>query len=198
MIVNGSALLARAPIEGMVPTKQRAFGVSHGLSEAGYDLQVQQRIEWTPPDPVAALAMWDNRRDGGFEREPFLRYFHGYTVVTEPDGERTVRIGRTALASSIQRFNVPHDLWAEFRNKSTHARRFLDATIGTDGEPGWRGHLTIEAIFHGLEPLVIPAGAGLLKAVFHELMVPADYGSCDGGKYQDQPARPVAAKLEAV
>lgn len=190
MIINGNALLDRAPIKDMVPDKRQSHGVSYGLSEAGYDIRVKQKIEWFPPDATAALAMWDGRRDGGFETDAFLRLFHGYTVVTDDEGDRYVRLGRTALASSVERFQVPRNVWVEFRNKSTHARRFLDATIGTDGEPDWRGYLTIECVFHGLEPLVIQAGSGILKAVFHEIAEPASYG---GGKYQDQPDRPVMA-----
>lgn len=195
MIVNGMALVRRAPLSPMVRTKRQAHGLSHGLSEVGYDLQVKQSIEWVPPDPFKAMEMYERRKSARFDMEAFLRAFHGHTIVTGDSG-RVVKLGRTALASSIQRFRIPKDLWCEFRNKSSHARRFTDATIGTDGEPGWSGHLTIEVIFHDHEPIRIPAGAGVLKAVFHQLMVKADYGAGRRKKYQNQPDRPVAAIFE--
>ena len=112
--------------------------------------------------------------------------FFGFTEVI--DGDLIVtKVGRTAMASSVERFQISPHLWCEFRNKSTHARCFIDATIGTDGEPNWQGYLTIEMIFHDNEPLVINTGTGILKAVFHELENKGFYD----GKYQNQEDRPV-------
>lgn len=47
-ILNGSALLRAAPLSPMLATKERAHGVSHGLSEAGYDLRIRQDVTLTP------------------------------------------------------------------------------------------------------------------------------------------------------
>lgn len=44
MIINGRALLNAAPIKNMLDHKVREHGVSHGLSEAGYDIRIKQRI----------------------------------------------------------------------------------------------------------------------------------------------------------
>ena len=44
MIVNGLMLLAASPIEGMRETKERAHGVSFGLSEGGYDIRTKHRL----------------------------------------------------------------------------------------------------------------------------------------------------------
>ena len=46
MIINGSDLLQRAPIKGMINEKRREHGVSWGLSEAGYDIRIKQDIEF--------------------------------------------------------------------------------------------------------------------------------------------------------
>jgi dCTP deaminase len=59
-------------------------------------------------------------------------------------------------------------------------------------EPGWRGFLTLELVYHGLKPIRIPGGAGIAQVIFHEISSPAEYA----GKYQDQPDRPVAAILK--
>jgi dCTP deaminase len=50
MIINGSHLLNRAPIKGMITEKRREHGVSWGLSEAGYDIRVKQDIFFDTPD----------------------------------------------------------------------------------------------------------------------------------------------------
>jgi dCTP deaminase len=47
MIINGSDLLQRAPIKGMINEKRREHGVSSGLSEAGYDIRIKQDIEFS-------------------------------------------------------------------------------------------------------------------------------------------------------
>lgn len=44
MIINGSELLCRAPIKGMITEKRREHGVSWGLSEAGYDIRIKQDV----------------------------------------------------------------------------------------------------------------------------------------------------------
>lgn len=44
MILNGKLLLKAAPIKDMLTSKERAHGVSYGLSEAGYDIRVKQDI----------------------------------------------------------------------------------------------------------------------------------------------------------
>lgn len=48
MIVNGSKLYNSSPIVGMLDRKHRHNGVSHGLSEAGYDIRVKQDIILSP------------------------------------------------------------------------------------------------------------------------------------------------------
>lgn len=193
MITNGSALLALAPIADMVPEKVTHKGLSHGLSEVGYDLRIKQRVIFTPPDPAAFAAIVIRSSLGYVVSEDQMNEaFFGYTEVIEPDGTVTKRVGRTALASSIERFQIPPTHWCEFRNKSTRARMFIDAALGTDGEPGWDGYLTIELVFQDADPVGIEAGTGILKAVFHEITEP----HCYGGKYNHQPDRPVEAILE--
>jgi dCTP deaminase len=100
---------------------------------------------------------------------------------------------RFALASTIERFEMPGDLVAVVHDKSTWARRGL-SVFNTVIEPGWRGWLTLELIYHGWSVLRIPAGAGIAQALFHEIVEPAQYF----GKYQDQADLPVSAILDQV
>lgn len=171
MILNGASLYKAAPIKHMASGKIKAHGYSYGLSEIGYDIRLKQEVKFFPP-----------------KYNHFNNYeYFGYTEV---NGELT--LGRTALASSIEEFQMPSSLWGELRNKSTLARQFVDATIGTDIEPGWSGFLTIEIIFHGLKPVVLPAGCPIAKVVFHELTEESRYN----GKYQNQEDKPQEAILE--
>ena len=55
MIVNGQALLAAAPIKNMLTHKARYRGLSHGLTECGYDLRIAQDV-WLFPGRRFVLA----------------------------------------------------------------------------------------------------------------------------------------------
>lgn len=48
MIVNGKSLLAAKPVTPMLPAKHKKHGVSHGLSEAGYDIRINQDVTLHP------------------------------------------------------------------------------------------------------------------------------------------------------
>lgn len=148
MILNGYHLYQARPVEPMLSDKHRAHGVSHGLTEAGYDLRIKQAVTL----------------------HPFKRF---------------------TLASTIERFDMPADLVAVVHDKSTWARRGL-SVFNTVLEPGWKGWLTLELVYHGWGVLRIPAGAGIAQALFHQLSEPAEYD----GKYQHQADKPVAAILE--
>ena len=147
MIINQNKLYEAKPLRPMYQSKFRAHGVSHGMSEAGYDIRIKQ------------------------------------TVILHP-------LRRFALASTIERFEMPENLVAIVHDKSTWARRGL-SVFNTVIEPGWSGWLTIELVYHGLFPLRIPAGAGIAQVIFHQIAVPASYA---GGKYDNQPNHPVRAK----
>jgi dCTP deaminase len=97
-------------------------------------------------------------------------------------------MGRFAIASSVEEFQMPGVLAGIVHDKSTWARRGL-SVFNTVIEPGWNGFLTLELVYHGRQVLHIPAGSGIAQVVFH---VVSDKASYDG-KYQNQPDRPVDA-----
>jgi dCTP deaminase len=148
MIVNGKSLYRRAPLDPMLDSKIKAHGVSHGLSEAGYDLRIRE------------------------------------SVVLHP-------LRRFTLASAIERFKMPDDLVGIVHDKSSFIRRgmFVGNSVV---EPGWEGWLTLELYYAGWGVLHIPAGSGIAQVVFHQVTDPIRYV----GRYNNQPARPVAAILE--
>ena len=149
MIVNGMALLVANPIVDMISTKEKVHGLSYGLSEVGYDFRIKQEVIFKAPNFNRYLDIIRDGIEGIYTSSELEELVFGSVTVIEPDETRTKQIGRTAIGSSIEEFQIPDNLWAEFRNKSTHARRFLDASLGTDGEPGWIGYLTIEMVFQG-------------------------------------------------
>lgn len=172
-VANGIRLLELAPIVDMIPTKERAHGVSHGLAEVGYDIRIEQDIVFTPPQES-----WV----GGN-----LIFNPGHISV---DG-RVATNGRFTIASAMEEFIMPQILMGIVHDKSTWARRGL-SVFNTVIEPGWKGFLTLELVFHGNEKLHIPAGSGIAQVVFHELTEPAAYA----GKYQNQGNQPIPALLD--
>lgn len=171
MIFNGNKLLAAAPIKNMVDTKVREHGVSYGLGEAGYDIRIKQDITFLP------------HRVSGQMR----------TQVLTISGDRIVQAntswGRFVLASAVEEFDMPAYLAGIVHDKSTWARKGL-SVFNTVIEPGWKGFLTLELVYHGSDALHIPAGAGIAQVIFHEVWEPAEYT----GKYQNQEDRPVEAR----
>lgn len=148
MIVNQKDLAALRPVEPYESTKRSLFGVSHGQSEAGYDVRVRQSVRFRP------------------------RLF-GLLPFVSVDGGPW-RLTRFALASTVEQFNMPDDLVGVVHDKSTWARSAL-SVFNTVIEPGFVGGLTLELVFHGRKPLDLEPGAGVAQVLFHELMTPAQY-----------------------
>lgn len=101
--------------------------------------------------------------------------------------------GEFLLCSSMERFKIPHDIQAIVHDKSTWARRGL-ALQNTVLEPGWEGYITLELSNHGEYALDLRIGCPIAQVVFHQLDMPTNRPYT--GKYQNQEARPVYAKLE--
>jgi dCTP deaminase len=107
---------------------------------------------------------------------------------------RVLRKGDFCIASTVEKFNMPDDLLAQVADKSTWARQGLSA-FNTIIEPGWSGFLTVELVNLGDETLVIPEGAPIAQILFFQLTAATEQ-PYTGGKYDNQPDRPVAAILE--
>lgn len=162
-VVNRSYLIHASPIVDMVGNKLTGpGGTSYGLGEAGYDIRIKQAIHFKPRPEMCV----DVEDANGMLLD--------------------CQFGRFTLASAIEEFNVPTHLTGIVHDKSTWARRGL-SVFNTVIEPGWRGFLTLELVYHGNDELIIPAGAGIAQVMFHEVKEDAEYR----GKYNNQPNRPV-------
>ncbi len=98
---------------------------------------------------------------------------------------------RFILASAEEEFDMPDTLVGIVHDKSTHARRGI-SVFNTVIEPGWKGYLTLEIVYHGDETIHIKRGTGIAQVLFHRVSEPVEYN----GKYQNQADRPVDAILE--
>lgn len=89
------------------------------------------------------------------------------------------------LASSIEKFDMPNDVLAYVKDKSTNARlfKFVQNTVI---EPGWKGYLTLELTRDRPWPIKIKRGTPIAQIVFHRLETPTEQPY--DGKYQNQAA----------
>lgn len=165
MVVNGNSLYRSSQLLDVPDRKISEHGVSYGLGEAGYDIRIKQDIT-------------------------FYRLFGLIPMVKVVDGNQVSRhFGKFTLASAIEKFNMSPSCVAIVHDKSTWARRAL-SVFNTVIEPGWKGYLTLELVYHGRKKLHIPAGSGIAQVLFHLVQEPANYN----GKYQNQENKPVAAR----
>lgn len=126
--------------------------------------------------------------------------FMGMTYGLSPAGY-DVRIAESvmlppvgfSLASTMEQFNMPKNIIAEVKDKSTWARQGL-AVQNTVIEPGWRGYLTLELTNHGPLPISISAGMPIAQILFEFTDMPVDHPY--EGKYQDQEVGPQGARYD--
>lgn len=171
MIVNRNTLLNKAPIVDMLKTKEHNGDTSYGLGELGYDIRIKQQIRFTAIRGKRYVLRTD--------------VDHINEVVFPPVQTN----GRFTLASAMEEFNMPKDLGGIVHDKSTWARRGL-SVFNTVIEPGWKGFLTLELVYHGDSELIIPAGSGIAQVIFHRTTDDAQYE----GKYNNQEDMPVEAR----
>jgi len=77
------------------------------------------------------------------------------------------------LASTVERFHMPHDLIGTVRDKSSWARLGL-AVQNTLLDPGWPGYLTLELSNHSAAEIRIARGEPIAQIVFELLDQPTE------------------------
>lgn len=102
--------------------------------------------------------------------------------------------GDFKLASTVEHFDMPDDIAAQVKDKSSWARHGL-SVFNTFIDPGWHGFLTLELKNLGNRHLMMKRGDPIAQIVFsildHSTSIPYN------GKYQDQANHPVFAIEEA-
>lgn len=109
----------------------------------------------------------------------------GKVIVISP-GERGCR-----LVSTMEHFIIPTNVQAKVHEKSSWIRNWLQVGHSTILEPGWRGFLTLELIYHGNKEIYIQMGDPIAQIVFEFLDAPTEQPYA--GKYQDQKRGPQEA-----
>lgn len=159
----------------IVPFIQRTVhpktGLSGGLSCAGYDVHLGDKVILPNGTNVKFTT--------GLKRNSSKKF-----VIPARTG---------VLGSTVERFNLPKNICMYYFNKSTLARRFLNASA-TLAEPGWFGHLTLELYNQTDSDTVLYSGQPIGQVVFHLLDEESEYPYT--GKYQGQDATPIPAKKE--
>lgn len=129
-------------------------------------------------------------------KETYLGYSHGLTECgydIRLAEDVTMFLGRRFVLTYAQEyFQLPDHLMGRVLNKSTWARRGIDASMTTNIEPGWKGYLTLELRYSGIMPIRLRKGVGIAQVIFERILEPTAYV----GKYQAQPKRPVEAIYE--
>lgn len=177
MIINGNGLLHAKPLYPMEETKKKFDGFSYGMSEAGYDIRINEDIIFEPEEirwfgMRTIPAQIHRLKSGAGEFDP---------VIT----------GKFCLASTFEKFFMPDGMVGIVHDKSTWARRGL-SVFNTVIEPGWSGYLTLELVFNGTERIHIRRGTGIAQVIFHMTSENAHYN----GKYQNAKLGPQEAILE--
>ncbi len=89
--------------------------------------------------------------------------------------------GACTLAHSLEWVEIPADLAATLRTRSSYGRRGVLVTAGYV-DPGFRGQLTLGLVHMGAEPLSVQQGDRVVQMIIHQV-TQAD--RTYEGRYQD-------------
>lgn len=159
--------------------------ISYGLSHAGYDLRLGNK-----------MLVFKNTRNLVVDPKRFKDEVYTHQMFDEVVGSIfTIPPHSYVLAFSMELMRIPRWLKGRCVGKSTYARCGLIVNT-TPAEPGWCGHLTIEIANTSPCPVMAYAGEGIAQMEFETLTgePEVDYGQKDG-KYQNQSADPIPAKV---
>ena len=153
-------------------------GKSYGLSACTYDCRIDQYLCLEPiPFWLVANFIADHTRIDWAQAARIAGNFPS--------------VKWRALASTMERFAIPHNVCGSVLDKSSFARVFVSA-FNTHLDPGWDGFLTVELVNLGDTVVEYKQGDPVCQIKFEWLDEPTDLPYV-GRKYSDQPARPVAA-----
>lgn len=170
--------------------RENSFGkvVSYGLSSYGYDIRLGGGgAKWLKPTYNGVVS--PKHEQDQWEEEPIL--------LEDADSKEPYYIvppNSVILAPSLEHFIMPRDVVAQCGGKSTYARLglFLNVTLL---EAAWRGYLTLELSNLTPLPIMVYVNEGIAQLQFFR-GEPCRVSYADrAGKYQDQAAEAVTARL---
>lgn len=135
-----------------------------------------------------------------------LRVYNDVDVIDtqdmpEPDDTRTgerleLQPGEFAIASTKETIQIPNDLSAEVKGRSSVGRAGFHVHTAGWVDPGFTGQITLELANHTNATVVLYEGMRVCQMVFDTLSSPAvvGYGEKSDAKYQGQTG-PTASRL---
>ena len=165
-------------VREQVRTQGRKNVISYGLSSFGYDMRVADVWESWPRG--------NNAIDPKRSDVPYSTKHHaGFIVIPS---------GGFVLCRSVEHFAIPDDVSVVVVGKSTYARCGIIVNV-TPLEAGWRGYVTIELSNTNTVPVKVYANEGIAQCIFHHGERPRVTYADRNGKYQDQAADIVKARV---
>jgi dCTP deaminase len=149
---------------------------SYGQSSCGYDVRCEPL--WRP---------FKKQKRGDKPMDPMDPSTFDDKVLSTSRGETyVIAPGECVLSVTVERFMMPHDVFARCLGKSTWARLCIVVNV-TPLEPGWEGTLVMELSNTGNRSVMLRAGVGIAQIVFERLSGRPGVTYADrGGKYQGQ------------
>jgi len=146
-----------------------------------YNAPIKDMLTEKVRGPVTSHGLAEAGYDIRIKQDILFKMIHDRMTVNGQPGNFTI-------ASAIEEFDMPFHMVGVVHDKSTWARKGL-SVFNTVLEPGWKGFLTLELVYHGRGELHIPAGSGIAQVLFHQTAISTSYD----GKYQHQADKPVEA-----
>jgi dCTP deaminase len=100
-----------------------------------------------------------------------------------------LRPGQFVLAATLEQFNIPPDICAQFILKSSRAREGLDHALAGWADPGWHGSALTVELRNNRQLHSLPLFPGLLigQMVFHAMTDPPAASYASTGRYNGDP-----------
>jgi dCTP deaminase len=157
-------------ISPFVETQRGKGVISFGLSSFGYDARVDRQFKIFTLGKGIVLDPKD------FSASAFEDHVGDHCIIPP----NSFALGRT-----VEKFNIPRNIFAICMGKSTYARVGIIVNV-TPLEPEWRGHVTLEFSNTTQWPVKIYAGEGACQFIFMRGNKCAVSYADRKGKYQDQ------------
>lgn len=191
--IKNRAVLTKSIEERMIvpyvsyQVKQLSDGpvISFGQSSFGYDFRLAENVKLFSPVNHRVLDPKQFSIDVMVDAEVYDEG-NGRYVIIPPYS--------FALGYAVERFNIPRDVITICLNKSTYARLGLILNV-TPFEPGWVGTPTLEMTNPTPLPMKVYVNEGIGQLLFFQGRPCAVSYADRKGKYQDQPAQVVPARV---
>ncbi len=176
MILNDKEIAKAKPLKPFVDGLNADEEISYGLGSFGYDIRIDDEfriftdVHSTEIDP---------------------KNFNEDAFVEVKDDSCLIPPNSFCLGKSLEKFDMPDDLFGLVVGKSTYARCGIIVNM-TPIEPGWKGYLTIEISNTTPLPARIYSDEGIAQVVFFRGERPEVTYDDRNGKYQDQEGIEVA------